>query len=232
MGSTSRFGLHYPDLTDAPNGPAQLQQLSEDVDGWLCRDFPCTSATRPAGVAVGFRIVESDTGKTFRWSGSTWVDISSTVVSGGGGGGGGTTAISTVSATYAATATQSIAPTTDVVVAFGVEQTSDPLITRSTLGAGHRFTVAQTRLWIVTATVRFADATGGGRTFELRTGSGAVLAKDGDPLIDGPYTRSLQVARRLTAGTAVHVIARHNAAAPVALEPSGGDYCHIDLAGV
>jgi hypothetical protein len=229
LGSTSRFALDYPDLTDAPNGPAQIQQLAEDTDGWLCRAFRCTSSTRPSGVPNDFIIRESDTGSVLIWTGSAWAAVATVT---GGGGGGGTSTIATISATYAATAAQSIAPTTDVVVAFPVEQTADPLVTRSTNGAGHKFTLAQTRLWTVTATVRFAAATGGGRTFEIRTGAGAVLAKDGDPVVDGPYTRTLPATRRLTAGTTVHVIARHDAAAAVSLEPSSGNYVHIDIAGV
>jgi hypothetical protein len=230
LGSTSRFGLEYPDLTDAPNGPAQIQGLADDVDGWLCRAFRCTSSSRPAGVPNDFLIRETDTGNIYIWTGSAWAQVNG--AASGGGGGGGTTTAATVSATFAATTAQSISPSTDVVVAFGVEQAADPLITRSTNGAGHKFTVAQTRLWTVSATVRFADATGGGRTFELRTGSGAVLAKAGDPVIDGPYTRNLSVTRKFTAGTAFSVIARHNAAASIPLEPQSGDYCHIDIAGV
>jgi hypothetical protein len=231
LGSTSLFGLNYPDLTDAPNGPAQMQQLAEDVDGRLSRAVQCTSSTRPT-VTDGRPLIirESDTGSVLIWTGSAWAAVAT--VSGGGGGGGGTSTAATVSATFAATAGQSIAPTTDVVVAFGVEQTADPLVTRSTNGAGHKFTLAQTRLWTVTATVRFAAATGGGRTFEIRTGAGAVLAKSGDPVVDGPYTRTLPATRRLTAGTTVHVIARHDAAAAISLEPSSGNYVHIDIAGV
>lgn len=231
MGSTPRFGLRWQELTDAPNGPALGETLAEDVDNWLCRAFPCTSSSRPSGVPNGFLIRETDTGNVAVWNGAAWAAVTGTVT-GGGGGGGGTTTISTVSATYAATTAQSIAPTTDVVVAFGVEQVADPAVTRSTNGAGHKFTVAQTRLWTITATVRFADAAGGGRTFEIRTSAGAVLAKEGDPAITGPYTRCVAVSRRLAAGTSVHVIARHNAPAAVSLEPAGGDYCHIDLAGV
>jgi hypothetical protein len=209
LGSTSRFGLEYPDLTDAPNGPAQIQGLADDVDGWLCRAFRCTSSSRPAGVPNDFLIRETDTGNIYIWTGSAWAQVNG--AASGGGGGGGTTTAATVSATFAATTAQSISPSTDVVVAFGVEQAADPLITRSTNGAGHKFTVAQTR---------------------LRTGSGAVLAKAGDPVIDGPYTRNLSVTRKFTAGTAFSVIARHNAAASIPLEPQSGDYCHIDIAGV
>lgn len=234
MGSTSRFTLHYPDLTDAPNGPAQLQQLAEDTEGWLCRAYPCTSSTRPSGVAEGFQIRESDTGNVMVWTGSAWAQVSGAVAGGGGGGGGGSTpAVGTVSATYAATNAQPISSGADVVVAFGVAQVTDSAVTRNTSGAGHSFTLNQSRLWIVTATVRFSQNPSGGRTFELRTTGGAVLAKESGPQdTDAPWTANLTVARKFNAGASVQVIARHNAGTSLALEPNGGDWCHIDLAGV
>lgn len=232
MGSTSRFTLHYPELTDAPNGPAQLQQLAEDTDGWLCRAFRCTSSTRPSGVPDDFIIRETDTGNVLIWTGSAWSQVNGTTT--GGGGGGGTTSPSvTVSATYAATSAQAISTGSDVVVAFPVAQTTDSTVTRATQGAGHKFTLEQTRLWIVTATVRFAQNAIGGRTFEIRNGSGTVLAKTSGPQdTDAPYTGNLSVARKMTAGSSVYVVARHNANSSLALEPNAGQYVHIDIAGV
>lgn len=228
MGSTPRFVLRWPDLTDAPNGPAQLQTLAGDTEAWLCRAFPCTSSTRPTGVADGFMVRESDTGNTMVWTGSAWAQVSAAT----GGGGGGTPAIGTVSATYAATSAQSIPSGSDVVVAFGVAQVAASEVTRSTSGAGHAFTLAQTRLWIITATLRFAQNGTGGRTFELRAGS-AVLAKAGaDAPVNTPYTASLSVARQLAAGTVITAVARHNASSSLALDPSSGDYVHIDIAGI
>lgn len=35
MPTTPTFGFHYASLTDAPNGPAQLQQLATDLDTYL-----------------------------------------------------------------------------------------------------------------------------------------------------------------------------------------------------
>lgn len=227
MGSTSRFGLDYPDLTDAPNGPAQVQALAADVEGWLCRAYRCTSSTRPTGVPNDFLIRESDTGNVMIWSGSAWSQVNGAAA----GGGGGTVTVATVSATYAGAASQAIATTTDVVVAFPTAQVTDSIVTRATSGAGHSFTLGQTRLWTIAATLRFAAATGGGRTFELRAG-GAVLAKEGDPVVDGPYTRSLSVTRRLPAGTVITAVARHDQGTGIALEPNSGAYVHIDLAGV
>lgn len=231
MGSTSRFTLHYPDLTDAPNGPAQLQQLAEDAETWLCRAFPCTSSTRPSGVADGFLVREADTGNVMVWTGAAWAQVSGAVSSGGGGGGGGTT-IGTVSATYSASTAQPIATGSDVVVAFGVAQVTDSSVTRATSGAGHTFTLGQTRLWTVSATLRFAQNAVGGRTFELRAGT-TVLAKASGPQdTDAPYTANLSCTRKLTAGTVITAIARHNSTSSLALEPNSGQYVHIDLAGV
>lgn len=227
MGSTSRFGLHYPDLTDAPNGPAQLQQLAADAETWLCRAFPCTSSTKPSGVAEGFTIDVTDAGTLEVWRSGAWAVVGA----GSSGGGGGSGAVGTVSATYAGASAQAISTASDVVVAFPTAQTTDTAVSRATSGAGHSFTLGQTRLWTVSATVRFAAATGGGRTFELRAGS-AVLAKAGVPLVDGPYTANLSVTRRLPAGSVITVIARHDQGSGIALEPSSGNYVHIDLGGV
>lgn len=229
MGSTSRFVLRWPELTDAPNGPAQLQALAGDTETWLCRAFPCTSTTRPSSVDAGFLVRESDTGNVMVWSGSAWAQVNGT----GGGGGGGTSLISTASATYAATSAQSIPSGADTVVAFGVEQVADSTVTRSTSGAGHKFTLAQSRLWVVSFTGRFpTHADTGGRTFEIRAGS-TVLAKAGAQTpTDNAWTANLSVARRLAAGTVITVVARHSAGTSLALEPAGGDYLHIDLAGI
>jgi hypothetical protein len=232
LGSTPRFTLSYPALTDAPNGPAQLQELAEDVEGWLCRAFPCTSTSRPTGVGAGFLIRESDTGNVMIWSGSSWGQVAGAVTSGGGGGGGGTTtSIGTVSATYAGAAAQAISPSTDTVVAFPTAQVTASEVTRNISGAGHSFTLGQTRLWMITATVRFAAALGSGRTVELRAG-GSVLAKQGTAEVDAAYTANVACTRRLNAGAVITVVVRHDKTGGIALEPNGGEYVHIDFGGV
>lgn len=232
MGATSRFGLRWPELTDAPNGPAQFQALAGDTENWLCRGFPCTSSTRPTGVPDGFVIRETDTGNWLGWNGSAWVALS--VASTGGSGGGGTSLINTISATYAATAAQSIATGQNVIIAFGVEQTADPAVTRSTNGAGHKFTLGQTRLWVITATLQFATFSTGRRVFEMiNAGSGATLAKSSGPTDTAqPWTTTLVVARKFTAGTTVSVQAFHTSTTSQSLEPGGGNLVHIDIAGI
>jgi hypothetical protein len=228
MGTTSRFGLRYPGLADAPNGPQLAQFLAEDVDAWLTRAFPCPDANAvPTGVPDGFLIDRQDLGEVQIRRGGAWAVISPTVSSGGGSG-----AIGTMSATYAATTAQPISTASDVTVAFAVEQVSSPAVTRAPAGAGHAFTLTQTRLWTISATLRFAAHPTGGRTFELRAGS-LVLAKASGPVdTDAPFTANLCVTRRLTAGTVITAIARHNAGTGIALEPNAGNYVHIDLAGV
>lgn len=232
MGSTARFGLSYPELTDAPNGPAQLQDLASDVDGWLCRAYRCTSTSRPSGVPNDFLIRESDTGNVLIWTGSAWAQIAG-AVSSGGGGGGGTSAIGTVWAGWQGTSPQAIATGADVVVAFDTSAGGDAgVVTRSTAGAGHSFSLAQTRLWTITATLRFAQNPTGGRTFELRAGTTVIAKASGPQNQDAPYTANLAISRRLAAGTQITAVARHNAGTSLALEPNSGQYVHIDFAGV
>jgi hypothetical protein len=236
VGSTSRFELDYPALTDAPNGPQQLQALAEGVEGWLGRAFPCTSTTRPTGIGTGFFIYETDTAKVLIWDGNSW-EPPVTVTTTPGGGGGGTTpdpaTVSTVSATYAATAAQPISSNSDVVVAFGVAQTTETAVTRNASGAGHSFTLNQTRLWTVSTTLQIDGPSGitGRRTFELRAGSNVLARATAGPYAQ-PFAVNLSVTRRLPAGTVITAIARHTHSSGLPLEPNSGQYVHIDLAGI
>lgn len=232
MGATTRFGLRFPELTDAPNGVAQLQTLAGDADGWLCRAFRCTSSTRPTGVPDEFIIRESDTGNVYIWTGSAWAQISSAVSGGGGGGGGGTPAVGTVSTTYTATSAQPIPNNSDTVVAFGVDATTSSEVVKSTSGAGHKFTLGQTRLWMITATVRFPENGVGGRAVDVRSGS-TILAKGGSQSsATNPYTVNLSCNRRLAAGSQISVVAWQNSGGSLALDAGSGNTVHIDIAGV
>lgn len=50
MGSTTPIhGLHYPSSGDAPNGPAQIEQLADDLDAAL----PVVTDTAPAAPVAG-----------------------------------------------------------------------------------------------------------------------------------------------------------------------------------
>jgi hypothetical protein len=229
--TVGRQGLRVPSLAEAPNIPQDFNFLGTDTASWLNRAFPCTSTTRPTGVADGFLIRETDTDHLGVYNGttSTWTIYSAT--GSGGGGGGGT--FDTAAALYEASAAQPISTGIDTVVAFGVQQTADPEVTRSPQGAGHQFTLLATRNWSISTTTRFAQHPAGGRTFELRTGAGKVLAKASGPVdTDAPWTCNLAVSRRLPINTTVFLVARHNAGTGISLEPNNGDTCHIDLTGV
>lgn len=232
MASTSRSGLRYPVLNDAPNVPQDIKFLAEDVESKLYRAFPCLSTTRPSGIGDGFLIRETDTGNLglYNATTSTWVLFSPT---GSGGGGGGGTVTSTASATYSAAVAQPISTGVDTAVAFAVQQVADPEVVRSTQGAGHKFKLNATRIWTITATIRFAQHPAGGRTVDLRTVTGAVLAKASGPVdTDAPWTCNIAFSRRLPINTEVYVVARHNAGVGISLEPNNGDTCHIDITGV
>lgn len=229
MGTTTRFGYRYPELTDAPNGPAQLQTLAGDVEGWTSRAYRCTSSTRPTGVPDDFIIRESDTGNLYIWTGSAWAQIAG-AVSGGGGGTG--SAIGTVSTTYTATSAQPIPNNADTTVAFGVDAVTNSEVVKSTSGAGHKFTIGQTRLWTIAATVRFPENGVGGRAVDIRSGS-TILAKMGSQSsATNPYTVNLACTRKLAAGAQISVVAWQNSGGSLALDAGSGNTVHIDIAGV
>lgn len=150
-----------------------------------------------------------------------------------GGGGGGSTPAATLWAGWQAASAQPIATATDVTVAFGTALSGgDSAITRATSGAGHSFTLGAAKLWTVTLTARFAVNGTGGRTFEIRAGS-AVLAKVGDGASpSNAWTANLSITRRLPAGTVITAVARQDSGSSLALEHSGGDWVHIDFAGI
>lgn len=228
MPSTPLAGLPYPAGTDSFDPGRDFQSLAEAGEGQLFRAYPCTAF--PSGVGAGFLAYRTDEDKLYRYSGSSWAAVSNSVV---GGGGGGTSTISTVWAGWQAASAQPIATGADVTIAFGTALAgNDSGITRATSGAGHSFTLGATRVWQISLTARFAQNAVGGRTFELRAGS-TVLAKASGPVnTDAPYSANLAVARRFPAGTVITAVARHNSSTSVALEHDGGQYVHIDFAGI
>ncbi|MHA6626875.1 hypothetical protein ACU61A_15680 [Pseudonocardia sichuanensis] len=233
MATTMRNGLRYPVLTDAPNGPQQIRNLAEDTEGWLHRAYPCLSTERPVGVGDGFMIRETDTAKLYIWNGTAapsgaWEQLARIADLGATPGAPGQPG---AAATYSATTTQTVDDETDAAVAFGTAITTHELVTRAGHEDGHKFALGESGIWAITATVRWARASDGGRTFELRTVSGVVLAKQGAGTEENaPWTANLSVVRRLASGTEVYVWARQDSGSDLAIEHGGGSYCHIDLA--
>lgn len=207
MGATPRFGIRWPELTDAPNGPAEFEALAEDVEGWLCRAFPCLSSARPTSVPDSFLIRETDTGNLGVWTGSAWA-LYAPAGAGSGGGGGTGTAPTGVPGQWSAGSAQSIPFNTNTVIAFGTTNQASALVTRATQNAGHKFTVSQTGTYAVDATVRFSSGgAGGNRYLALHAADDsaryAAIGNDGGP---GASTLHLSVVRRFAAGAALTVI--------------------------
>jgi hypothetical protein len=70
--TTANRGYHYPDPTDAPNAPVQIQQLAEDVDGDIMALAtvlgPVTSGV--VSPAAGVTIANQQFTKSWGWI--TW----------------------------------------------------------------------------------------------------------------------------------------------------------------
>lgn len=216
MATTSRFGLRYQGLNEAPNGPLLGEFLATDVEGWLSRAFPCLSTARPAGVGDGFLIRETDTGLVQIWNagGSTWVPI--------GGGGGGGAAYAAVEGQWTPSSAQSIG-TSDTVVAFGTTEITSPIITRSTSGAGHKFTLTEAGFYQISVTGRFSAGLAGRRFMEVRNGAQtARFVSEGFTVDDGDTaTVNLGVGKRFAAGAEICVIATQSGQTNLALQHEG-----------
>lgn len=229
MGTTTRFGLRYPTLTEAPNVPLDMQELATDVDGWLARALPCLSTARPASPAQGLLIFETDTGLLMIWDGDSWNAIVTPAA--GGGGGGGTTA----HAQFSAAAAQSVA-TGNVACAFGTTDTASTAVTRATSGAGHQFTLNTSSIWAISATARYASTSATGERYagiHLPGASGGTpLAGSGsNPPTNNPTTLNVAVTRYFASGTAVIVNLFNGTGSTRVLEPgTGGGWVRINFA--
>jgi hypothetical protein len=222
MGATSRFALRYPELTDAPDGPAALTALAADVEGWLARAFECTDATRPASPPAGMVISVTDLGTTEIRRAGAWVVI-------GGSGSGGYTP---VEGQWYASSPQSITNNTDTTVAFGTTEKASAIVTRAStglsgaMGAGHKFTLLETGTFAVDCTIRFTSGPTGSRFAGLYVGATSpptsrvgAQQNDGGP---AAATRSFSFTRRWAANTDLLVVCAQSSGSSLSLEPVGG----------
>lgn len=205
MGTTTRFGLHYQALSDAPDGAGLGELLAEDTDGWLSRAFPVADAAGRTGLSAppnGFLVKQDDDNSVWLWTGSVWTGVGAGT-GGGGGGGGGTF----VEGQYRASANQTLTNSTDTVLAFGTTETASAVVTRATSGSGHKFTLTNTATYAITATVRFTAGTAGSRFIELRDSAqttGYVSSgAQGGPAAD---TRTFSLTKAFTAASELVVI--------------------------
>lgn len=230
MGTTT-YGLPYPEQTDEVDVPTDMGELATAADARLYRALARTSTTRPTLVSGdrGFLVDESDTGNLVRWNGTTWVTIGSNTGDPEDPGDG-----ATVGGRWTAGSTaQSIPNADDTEVAFGTAVGTPSGVTRTALGAGHRFTVASTRLWAVYATVRFATTpTAGEKAVGIWYGSPGYddnIAHAGGTREGIPATYSLGSVLPLAAGTDIVVLAWNGTGSPKNLEPNAGAWVHLDI---
>ncbi len=149
---------------------------------------------------------------------------------GGGGGGGGAASSATFSAGSSA---QSIPNAADTVTAFGTAVATDPLVVRSSSGAGHKFTLGASRVWAIYATVRYAtNGAGGEKAVSLRTTGGVTLAHVGGAAAGIPATYCLGTTRYLASGTEIIVVCYQGTGGSRVLEPNDGAWVHIDIAAI
>lgn len=224
MGTTTRFGLRYPALTDAPNGPQLAQFLAEDVEAHLARPFLCTSTTRPTGAPDWFLIGETDTGKLLRYSasGSTWIELGDSGGVGGGGGGGGGGFATAIEGQWRASSNQNLANGSDTVLAFGTSETSSPVVTRATNGSGHKFVLTESGVYAVTTTVRFVPGNTGSRFIELRNSAqNARFVAAGDQGGPAAATRHFSITKRFPANQELVVIAAQSSGGTLTTQYQG-----------
>lgn len=206
MSQTTRFGLHYQALTDAPDGSALGQALATDTDGWLARAYPVANAAGRVSLGAvpeGFLVRERDSDLVYIADEmGAWAQL---------GAGGTTTVTSGTSATFgqwsASSAVQSFVTGTETPVAFPDQDIASSVVTRSAKGVGHQFHVAA-GLYLAACAVRFAAGAAGSRFIGLRTTDDAVqyatAQNDGGP---AAATRTFCMPVLLAAAADLYVVA-------------------------
>lgn len=228
MGTTSRFALRYPTVTDAPNVPVDMRELAEDVEGQLARAFPCLSTARPASPPLGMLIFETDTSLLLVWDGDSW----NTVVAPAAGGSGGTTAY----AQFSAASAQSVPDATNTPAAFGTTDTASSSVARQADGAGHRFILNSSGIWSITTTIRYAQTSADGERYAgiHLAGSSTTIPLGGEGHnqdLQGTVTLNVAVTRYFASGTGVIVNLYQGTGSARLLEPhASGGWARVNFA--
>jgi len=216
MATTSRFGLHYQSLTDAPDGAALGGSLAADVDAWLCRWYPVDNAaarTALTNVPEGFGVRQRDDGSLWIYTDlATWAQWTT----GGTGGGDGPTSagIGLLVGEWSASTAQTFTTSgTEYPVAFANENRALAGVTKAAKGVGHKFTCNAGTYWAA-GSVRFAAGAVGSRFIGLRTnddntqywtaqaqgGTAAHTCQFAGPLVLGATTDIYVVASQSSGG--------------------------------
>jgi hypothetical protein len=160
--ATTQSGLYYPGLSDAPNGPSQIQQLAQSADAKVIPSF-ASAAARTAAIVTptdGQITYRSDTKIYERWSAATsaWVAMPGPLIQSGTG---------TIALSAAATGTGAVTfPTAftvaPVVVVSGTSTTAGGLSIAYAIDASTNGGVPTTTGFTVRAT--FISLTAGTAT--------------------------------------------------------------------
>lgn len=128
--------------------------------------YACTSTTRPTG-HTGQLIYESDTGGLVMYDGSQWLYMGST---------------GAVNTSYRGhqSSGQAITTSTNTLVSIDTDDVTSALVTKATLGAGHKFTLNRAGMWMVTAAVRWPTASSGELSSQLQV-NGVTTYGQGGP---------------------------------------------------
>lgn len=176
----------------------------------------CTSSTRPTGHS-GQMIYETDTGMTAIYSGSAWYYLTPTgeIASDG---------------QYNSASDQSIPNTTDTLIAFGTNNLTTSLVTKTASGSGHLFRLNRAGRWAISTTIRWTSSAAAGERFHAIRIAGSNIASSGvlKAASSAPVTFNLSVLHRLSsadAGTSaadVDVTAYQSSGASATLESNNG----------
>lgn len=104
-------------------------------------------------------------------------------------------------AEYQMSSNQTISASTNTIVSLGTTNKACSLVTRSTDGAGHRFTLSRAGVWLVDATIRWVSGTGGERYVACDWNENGQVASSSCILgtFTGPVTHHLTVCRYFAA---------------------------------
>ncbi|MEU7817055.1 hypothetical protein [Pseudonocardia sp. NPDC049154] len=174
--------------------------------------YTCTSTTRPTG-HTGQTIYETDTGMVALYTGTGWNYLVPTGEIGS-------------DAAFNGSAAQTIANTTDTIFAAGTTVISSPLVTRTTSGVGHRFTLNRTGRWAFMFNPRWGapgGAIGGERYAAIRKGT-AVIASNGfiSQAQNSPTTMNVNCIQRCTSGEWIEFWVYQNSGGSRDLENNSG----------
>lgn len=180
--------------------------------------YPCTSTTRPAG-HVGQIIRESDTGMTAIYDGSTWRYLTAD----------GTGTVRT-DVEFNASVAQTLANSTNTVLAFGTDNLTSSLVTKATSGAGHQFTLNRAGVWSINCTLRYVASVNARETYVEINGSLGVLgAQSVVTNVNVATTLNVGLVKAFSAGVVLEINGFQSSGGNLNTDPTAG-WTRLNLA--